>query len=49
MVTRLNPSPDPEIGWLGGYFSQEEIIRECMAKNPYLKIWVSCGVQRSTE
>ena len=36
-------SPDPETGWLGGYFSQEEIIRECMAKNPYLKVWVNCG------
>ena len=36
-------SPDPENGWLGGYFSQEEIIRECMAKNPYLKVWVNCG------
>ena len=36
-------SPDPEYGWLGGYFYQEEIIRECMAKNPYLKVWVNCG------
>ena len=36
-------SPEPEIVWLGGYFSQEEIIRECMAKNPYLKVWVNCG------
>ena len=36
-------SPAPPVGWLGGYFSQEEIIRECMAQNPYLKIWVNCG------
>ncbi len=36
-------SPDPKNGWLGGSFSQEEIIRECMAKNPYLKVWVNCG------
>ena len=36
-------SPDPLVPWIGGYFSQEEIIRECMAKNPYLKVWVNCG------
>ena len=36
-------SPDPMVPWLGGYFSQEEIIRECMSQNPYLKIWVNCG------
>ena len=36
-------SPDPETGWLGGSFSQEEIIRACMSENPYLKIWVNCG------
>jgi carboxypeptidase C (cathepsin A) len=36
-------SPAPPVPWLGGYFSQEEIIRDCMAKNPYLKVWVNCG------
>ena len=36
-------SPAPDLAWLGGYFSQEEIIRSCMAKNPYLKVWVNCG------
>ena len=36
-------SPDIGTGWIGGYFSQEDIIQECMSKNPYLKIWVNCG------
>lgn len=36
-------SPEPEEGWIGGYFSQEDIVYECMSKNPYLKIWVICG------
>ncbi len=29
--------------WIGGYFSQEQTIYECMSRNPYLKIWVNCG------
>jgi len=36
-------SPTPAAGWIGGYFSQEDIIYECMSKNPYLKVWVLCG------
>ena len=36
-------SPDIGTEWIGGYYSQEDIIYECMSKNPYLKIWVNCG------
>ena len=27
----------------GGYLSQEQIISDCISKNPFLKIWVLCG------
>ena len=27
----------------GGYMSQEQTIKDCMSKNPFLKIWVLCG------
>ncbi len=42
-------SPDIFTAWTfpidswGGYLSQEDIIFECMAKNPSLKVWVLCG------
>ena len=26
-----------------GYISQEETIRHCVSRNPFLKIWVLCG------
>ena len=40
---------DIEDGWIYpgkvgiGYCSQEETIRHCVSKNPFLKIWVLCG------
>ena len=32
----------PVDNW-GGYLSQEQIIDECISKNPFLKIWILCG------
>lgn len=32
----------PLSSW-GGYLSQENVIHECLSKNPFLKIWVLCG------
>ena len=44
--TGINASwsfPPTDAGWIGGYFSQEDIIYECLSGNPNLKIWVLCG------
>lgn len=40
-------SSDVNVAWSfandGGLISQEDIVYNCMSKNPFLKIWVLCG------